>query len=114
MQTYCEALPILPGKRDVLMQFIKDISGPMKKDFERAEKHLGIKKEALYLRSSPQGDWLLVYMETNDVARTFGDFAVSKDPFEVLARNTIKEFTGIDFSIPPQGTPPAQLFSYGY
>jgi hypothetical protein len=114
MQTYCGALPILPGKKDVLMQFIKDITGPMKKDFERSEKHLGIKKEAWYLQSTLQGDWLLIYMETNGVAKAFGDFAVSKDPFEVLARNTMKEFTGIDFSIPPQETPPAQLFNYGY
>ena len=114
MQIYCGAMPILPGKKDVLMQFMKDITGPMKKDFERSEKHLGVRKEAWFLQSNPDGDWLIVYMEANDVAKAFGDFAVSKDPFEVLARNTMKEFTGIDFAIPMKGPPPAQLFSYGY
>ena len=96
------------------MQFIKDITGPMKKDFERSEKHLGIKKSSWFVQASPQGDMLLMYIEANDIARVFGDFAVSKDPFEVLARNTMKEFTGIDFSVPPQETPPAQILAYGY
>jgi len=107
-------MPVLPGKKDVLMQYLKDITGPMKKDFERSEKHLGIKKEAWFLQSSPEGDVLLVYIEANDVSKAFGDFAVSKDPFEVLARNTMKEFTGVDFSVPQKGPPPAQLYSYGY
>ncbi len=114
MQTYSGALPVLAGKRDALMQFIKDITGPMKKDFERSEKHLGIKKESWFLQSGPEGDVLLIYIEANDIAKVFGDFAVSKDPFEVLARNTMKDFTGVDFSVPPQGPPPAQLFGYGY
>jgi len=114
MQTYCGAMPVLPGKKDALMGLIKDITGPMKKDFERSEKHLGIKKESWFLQSSAEGDWLLVYMEANEIAKAFGDFAVSKDPFEVLLRNTLKELTGVDFSVPPQGPPPAQLFGYGY
>jgi len=114
MQSYSGAMPILAGKRDALMQYIKDITGPMKKDFERSMKHLGIKKSSWYLQSSPEGDWLLIYMEAQDIAKAFGDFAVSKDPFEVLSRNTMKDFTGIDFSVPPQGPPPAMLFGYGY
>jgi hypothetical protein len=107
-------MPVLPGKKDALMALVKDVTGPMKKDFERSEKHLGIKKESWYLQSSAEGDWLLVYMEANEIAKAFGDFAVSKDPFEVLLRNTLKEITGVDFSVPPQGPPPAQLFGYGY
>ena len=114
MQTFSGAYPILPGKRDILMQFVKDITGPMKKDYERSQKHLGIKKASWFLQSTPEGDWLLMYLEATDVARVFGDFAVSKDPFEVLARNTMKEYTGVDFSIPPQGPPPAQLIAFGY
>ena len=111
---YSGALPIVPGKRDAVLQFMKDITGPMKKDYERSRKHLGIKKESWFLQSNGEGDWLLMYIEAVDIARAFGDFAVSKDPFEVLARNTMREFTGMDFSVPPQGPPPAQILSYGY
>ena len=96
------------------MQLMKDITGPMKKDFEHSEKHLGIKKEAWFLQSSSQGDSVIMYMEANDIARAFGDFAVSKDPFEVLLRNTLKEITGVDFSVVSKTPPPSQLFSYGY
>jgi hypothetical protein len=111
---YSAAMPVLPGKKDALLQFMKDITGPMKKDFERSRKHLGIKRESWFLQSSPEGDWLLVYMEAEQVARALGDFAVSKDPFEVLQRHNMKEFTGVDMSVPTQGPPPAQLFAYGY
>jgi hypothetical protein len=114
MQLYCGAFSVPAGKKDALMQFIKDIQGPMKKDFEKSEKHLGIKKASWFLQSSPEGDTLLIYMEANDIAKAFGDFAVSKEPFEVLARNTMKDFTGVDFSVPPQGPPPALLNTYGY
>jgi hypothetical protein len=114
MPTYSGAFPVLAGRRDPLMQFMKDITGPMKKDFERSQKHLGVKRLAWFLQSAADADWLLVYFEANEVARVFGDFAVSKDPFEVLMRNTMKEITGLDFSIPPQGPPPAQLLAYGY
>jgi hypothetical protein len=111
---YSGALPILPGKRDAVLQFMKDITGPMKKDYERSRKHLGIKKESWFLQANGEGDWLLMYIEAQGIARVFGDFAVSKDPFEVLARNTMREVTGMDFSVPPHGPPPAQILSYGY
>jgi hypothetical protein len=120
MQVYSGALPVLPGKRDVLMQFIKDIQGPMRKDFEKSEKRLGIKKQAWFLQSangSDNGDgsdWLLMYIEAEMVTRVFGDFAVSKEPFDVLMRNTMREFTGYDFSVPSKSPPPALLNSYGY
>ncbi|HEV2138999.1 MAG TPA: hypothetical protein VGR53_09155 [Nitrososphaerales archaeon] len=114
MPIYCGALPVLPGKRVALMQFVKDITGPMRKDFEHSQKHLGVKKLSWFIQSSAESEWFLIYFESNEVARVFGDFAVSKDPFEVLMRNTMKEITGMDFSIPPQGPPPAQLISYGY
>ncbi|MDA4129097.1 MAG: DUF6176 family protein [Thaumarchaeota archaeon] len=114
MQTYCGALPVLPGKKELVMQFAKDIMGPMRKDLERSQKHLGIKKEGWFLQSSSQGDWLLMYIEAQDVGKAFGDFAISKDPFEVLLRNQLKEITGIDFSSPPSGAPPAQIAWFGY
>ncbi|MDA4126863.1 MAG: hypothetical protein OK452_06650 [Thaumarchaeota archaeon] len=114
MPIYCGAFPVLSGKRDALMQFMKDITGPMRKDFERSQKHLGVKKLSWFLQTSVEADWLLMYFEANEVARVFGDLAVSKDPFEVLMRNTMREFTGMDFSIPPKGPPPAQLIAYGY
>jgi hypothetical protein len=120
MQVYSGALPVLPGKRDALMQFIKDIQGPMKKDYEKSQKRLGIKKVAWFLQSPNGGDSgdgndsLLMYLEAELMTRVFGDFAVSKEPFDVLMRNTMKEITGFDFSMPPKGPPPALLNSYGY
>jgi hypothetical protein len=115
MQIYNGAFPVIPAKKVALMQFIKDITGPMKKDFEKSEKRLGIKKETWFIQPDPSGDWLIIYMESNDMAKVFGDFAISKEPFDVLARNSIKEFTGVDLSTPPpQSSMPAQLFTYGY
>lgn len=119
MQVYSGALPVQSGKRDTLMQFIKDIQGPMKKDYEKSQKRLGIKKVAWFLQAPNGGDndgndWLLMYLEAELMTRVFGDFAVSKEPFDVLMRNTLREITGYDFSIPPKGPPPALLNSWGY
>ena len=102
------------------MQFIKDIQGPMKKDYEKSQKRLWIKKVSWFLQSPNGGDsgdgndWLLMYLEAELMTRVFGDFAVSKEPFDVLMRNTMKEITGFDFSMPQKGPPPALLNSYGY
>jgi hypothetical protein len=114
MQTYCGALPVLPEKKEVLKQFTKDIATSNRKDFEKSEKRLGVKKESWFLQETPQGDWLIIYLEAENAAQAFADFAVSKDPFDMWARAQMKEFTGIDFSTPPQGPPPAQIVSLGY
>jgi hypothetical protein len=119
MQVYSGALPVLAGKRDTLMQFMKDIQGPMKKDYEKSQKRLGIKRVS-WFHQSPNGNGeegdglLLMYVEADLVTRVFGDFAVSKEPFDVLMRHTMRDITGYDFSVPPKGPPPALINSYGY
>ena len=114
MQAFCGAIPLLPGKKEAFKQFIKEAWVTRRKDWVNSDKGMGITKDGWFLQESPQGDWVLIYLEAKDIEKVFREIAASKDQFDVWMTRKIKEYTGVDFSQPPQGPPPTQLVSNGY
>ncbi len=113
MAIFAAAFPVLPGKVAAVKQFSKELQ-MKKKEFERSEKRLGVKKESWFLQTSPQGNWIVVHFEAKDVDRALMDFAKSTDPFDVWYKDQVKQVTGMDMAAPPSGPMPELLVSYGY
>ena len=113
MAHFAGAFPVLPGKEAALKQFSKDIH-TRKKEFAKSEKRVGVKKETWFLQASSQGQWVVVYFETKDLAKTMSDFAKSTDPFDIWYRDQVKQITGVDMAAPPAGPMPEEILSFGY
>lgn len=114
MAIFAGAFPVLPGMDAAVKQFSKELGTTRKKDFERSEKRLGVKRESWFLQTTPQGSWIIVHFEAKDVNRALSDFAKSTDPFDVWYRDQIKQVTGMDMAAPMSGPMPEQLLAYGY
>jgi hypothetical protein len=106
-------MPILPGKTETARDFLKELDGPRKLDFDRSERRLGIGKELWYLAALPAGDHLVGYMEAKHFGEAVAQFSASQDPFDLWFKERMAEVTGFDLNhIPPGFAPPELLSRY--
>jgi hypothetical protein len=103
--------PLLPGKTETdRAAMVSCWTGDRRADFERSRKALGITREAVFIQSTPQGDFAVVYWEADDVGAAFADMAVSDDPFDRWFRDHVREVHGID--VEDGFPPPEQIMDY--
>jgi hypothetical protein len=109
MASLAFALPLTPGKTDEWRRWSAEIEGPRHAEYEASRRRLGVTVERAYLQHTPQGDFNVVYLEADDLARAFAGVATSQDPFDVWFRQRAKElFSGLDLAQPLPG-PHAEL-----
>jgi hypothetical protein len=109
MQTLAIALPLVPGGRERLLQLREIARG------ERREEHddffrRHVFKENWYLQSTPNGDMVILYLETDDIGRLFGSIAATTHPYDHWHLDRAVEIHGVDFRKPPGGPLPEVLF----
>lgn len=114
MAEFVITVPVLPGKRAVLEELMKVCSGPRQAELADLQKRQGVTKESIFLESGPGGDRCIVYQEAKDPMAAMQTLVSSKHPFDVWLKEKLKEVTGIDFSNPPAGEPPREIFRWGY
>jgi hypothetical protein len=104
--------PILPGKTEAAKKLFEAIKTEKWKEFDQSQRRSGIKKERDFLQTTPIGDMVILYMESDDFQRAFTEFGNSKDPFDMWLKQELKDISGIDFSEPAPGTMPQELMTY--
>ena len=97
--------PILPGKKAEWQEFIGELNGARRSDFVESRIKVGA-HERTFLQSTPMGDVVIVTLEGEDPARSFGQFVSSKDAFTLWFLDRVKAIHGVDLSAPmPDGSP---------
>jgi len=97
--------PILPGKTAEWRAFIDELNGPRRSDFVESRIAVGA-RERTFLQSTPMGDLVIVTLEGDDPARSFGQFVTSKDAFTLWFLERVKAIHGVDLAAPmPDGSP---------
>ena len=97
--------PILPGKTADWHKFIAEINGPRRAEFAASRERAGV-RERTYLQPTPMGDLVIVTLEGDDPARSFGQIVGAKDAFTLWFLERVKEIHGVDLSAPmPDGSP---------
>ena len=112
MDQICLVIPITAGKTDDAREFMQELEGKRKPDYDRSERRIGITKEAWYLAHTPAGDQFVAYMETEDFGSTLSQFSGSQDEFDLWFKRRLADSTGLDLNIPPSGPVPELLSSY--
>lgn len=109
MASLAFALPLTPGKTDEWRRWSEELLGPRHSEYKASRGRLGITTERAFLQQTPQGDMVIVYLESDDLMRAFQALATSQDPFDVWFRQRSQDlFSGLDLSQPPPG-PLAEL-----
>ena len=108
MASLAFALPILPGKTEELKRLAEDLGGPHSAEMQDLLRRFGVANENWYLQQTPQGDMAIVYLEGEDIGRSFGEFIASAAPFDRWYKGQLLAIHGIDFNQPLPG-PIAQV-----
>jgi hypothetical protein len=98
------AFPIVPGKTAEWQDFIKELDGPRRSDFEESRRRVGA-HERTFLQHTPMGDLVIVTLEGDDPLRSFGQFVNTKDSFTTWFLERVKEIHGVDLAAPMTGAP---------
>lgn len=112
MQSMIMTLPILPGKTEALKEMFREIKEERWADYQRVQNSQGITKERDFLQETPTGDFFLIYIESEDIKKTFNIFTYSKDPFDLWYIQKMKEITGVDLSKPSSELLPQLLLAH--
>ena len=112
MDQTCLVVPIFPGKTPDARQFLRELEGDRKSEYERSERRIGILKEAWFLATIPAGDLLVAYMESPDFAQALSKFSSSRDGFDLWFKRRLARATGLDLGAAPSGPLPELLSSY--
>jgi hypothetical protein len=76
-----------------------EIVGPRRSEYEAFSRQLGLSAQRAYLQHTPQGDQAIIYLEGEDLQRTFQHLRTAQDPFAVWVRQRTKDlFDGVDLT----------------
>ncbi len=106
-------VPILKGKVKDVEQLAASLSSSKSEEYGKSQMGLGIEKESWFLASSVQGDYVIVYIASNDVSKSMSKLISSKEPFDLWIKNEVGKITGVDWNNPPSMALPKQILRYG-
>ena len=97
-------VPVLPGKEQTDLDWMEEMTGPRREEYEATWKKLGVTRHAVWHQETADGTVAVVYMEADDIASAMGGIASSDEPFAEWFRGRVQDVHGIDLSsdTPPQ------------
>jgi hypothetical protein len=98
------AFPILPGKTAEWRAWMDEINGPRHDEFVESRRRAGV-RERTYLQPTPMGDLVIVTLEGDDPARSFGQMVSATDEFTTWFLERVKAVHGVDLAVPMPGSP---------
>ena len=96
-------VPVLPGKEQADLDWMEEMTGPRREEYEAAWKQLGVTRHAVWHQPTPDGTVAVVYMEADDMQRAMRGVASSDEPFVQWFRERVQDVHGIDLQ---SGPPP--------
>ena len=98
MESQAFAFPLRAGKTEEWRAWSSEILGPRRSEYEAISRKLGLGTQRWYLQHTPQGDQAIIYLEGDDLERTFQHLRTAQDPFTVLVRQRVQDFFGVDLT----------------
>ena len=101
------AAPIVPGKEDAWIDWVGQLTGARKAEFEAFNTRHQLTDHRAWLQKNPDGSSLVIVIAEGPGAETFmGEFATSDDEFDKWFKESVADIHGFDFNAPPP--PPAE------
>ena len=98
------AFPVLPGKTDEWKSFRMELNGARHAEFAESRRRAGV-HERTFLQVTPMGDLVIVTLEGDDPARSFGQMVSTTDAFTTWFLERVKAVHGVDLTMPMTGAP---------
>jgi len=104
MALYAFVAPIQPNKSEEFRQFIKDLNGSRKAEYEASRAKAGFQRESMFLQKTPQGEMVVVIQEADSQKDALESLRGMKDSFGDWFFQKLKDLHGIDLvgtDVPP-------------
>ncbi len=97
------AFPILPGQYDKWQEWAEYFlpGGSLRADWEDQMKRYGITRQCVSLQQTPNGDFVVVFIEGKDPEGLFKGMATSDNKFDKWFAEEIKLLHGLEVSQSP-------------
>jgi hypothetical protein len=112
MERMCLLVPVRPGRRDELVEFMRQINGPRHGELGATEQRIGVTREVFFLAGGGDHDQLVMYVEGESIGDSLGTFIASREPFDVWFKERFAACTGVDLNDPPPLEPAELLAAY--
>ncbi|MEZ5117272.1 MAG: hypothetical protein R2737_13480 [Candidatus Nanopelagicales bacterium] len=98
-QAVCFAAPLLPGTTDRdREEMLACGEGARRGDHAASRRRHGITREAVWIQSTPVGDFAVVLLESRDLPRALHGLATSAEPFDAWFRSHLLAVHGMDLA----------------
>ncbi|WCI09606.1 DUF6176 family protein [Arthrobacter sp. OVS8] len=104
--------PILPGKLDEWKSLDAEMNGPRREEHARSRTRMGVTREVASLVQTPQGDFVCLFHEAEDLAKAFQTLAASDDPYDVWFREHLASVHGMSEEMLAGPIPATLFFDY--
>jgi len=108
MENLCWGAPILPGKLEQWHRFNDEMQGPRHEEHVASRREMGIHREVVCLMDTPDGAFVSLYHEAEDLGKAFQVLATSETPYLQWFRLQIGEIHGLTSEM-LLGPPPSKL-----
>ena len=87
--------PILPGKLEEWKALDAEMNGPRREEHARSRKRMGVVREVASLMQTPQGDFVCLFHEAEDLAKAYQTLAASEHPYDAWFRDHLASVHGM-------------------
>jgi hypothetical protein len=112
MERMCLTIAVRPGRRDELVEFMREVDGPRHDELGTTERRIGVIREVFFLAAGGDHDVLVMYLEGESLRDSLGAFIGSREPFDVWFKERFAACTGVDLNDPPPLEPAELLAAY--
>jgi hypothetical protein len=112
MDRMCLTVPVRPGRRDELVEFMREVNGPRHVELDATERRIGVTREVFFLADGVDHDLLVLYLEGESLGDSLGSFIGSREPFDLWFKERFAACTGVDLNDPPPLEPAELLAAY--
>ncbi|MGD0589099.1 MAG: hypothetical protein ABSA63_09985 [Thermoplasmata archaeon] len=96
MALYAFVAPIQPNKTEDFRQFVADLNGSRKEEYETSRVNAGFQRESIFLQNTPSGPMVVVIQEADSQKDALESLRGMKDSFNVWYFQKLKDIHGID------------------
>jgi hypothetical protein len=111
MAVFNGMFPVLPGKEDAAESLAKQMTDPLRRNFDALQARADIRRETWTLQRTPAGSFVLVWFE-GDVEKAFADLATDDSEFVTWLRRQIKDISGADLATPDDSPQPEVILDW--
>jgi hypothetical protein len=98
---HCIVFTVRDGKTQAARDFMRELADTRGVEQQRSQRRVGIGGERWFLANSRHGELLVGLIESGDLARTVGLFAVSLHPYDLWFKRCFRDVTVVDLNDAP-------------